>query len=939
MGEATLTLADVERAIAIRDPQLGGLLVRYVAQPDMVPGHSELLGSSGDDELWGAADGEAAADAEDAEIDVPAGAFTIDRLRGSLTGNDWANKNPTEKKLTRRDAFASAEASAFAPPRLRLGAILIGLYEQGDPEGRAALVHVFTHGMLRWGVWKAAKTIYKLAELRHDAEMFGALAYRFDAMSTLPYINIEIGLGTIIYLRRRAWRYLRLLGRASPDAYPVYAVEVLRHYPASHGAHAQSWVAAHIWAHGQLRYARNSASFQPPTQNTAMTLRAYPDAWKASPAPLLRLLEAAENDLVCDFAIRSLRADHALALRAVEPAWLARLGRRSVAAIHAFVVSLLRESPELHQSKLRELGLHDVVVGFLKSPSADARTYALEYVAAHAPDLAIELLVELIGGPAEVSNFAAARLESLSPQQLGVGVLLQLLGRSATPWATTKLASFPPSAIDAEAFIATAARGADAYNSLINFYNTARAAIPSAHYTALLDDPRFANSNWQYRTIIQGAFTELGKRTARDIGIDWIKKSFEDRNRTGVVAQWLDAGMLSGADLDVEWLKTLVAKPRLRSTALKLLGDRRRVSPARVGLSWLLELARSSESDLAQFAQRMLLESFEPQDFADGDRAAGVLTLWGLAAGKKQPETVRAFAQTYLKAHHPELGTRLAEAKALGITPRLSSEAYPLATLKPLFEDDRVDVRRFALAIAGEELIRWNDRGLVYELAASKHAETRGFGGAKLLGVLDEAAQSTKLPAAWIDGAQLFRLAESAHKPAREVALTLIRRLYESIGGAEKLAWLMDSTERDVRLFAVRLFWDRHRPKPWPAGYMPRKNVGAAIGTERFTDLPALRQFVRVVLFGLPPGRVGRSDGPREGDSKPERALPASVAKRRLIEALRDIALEDVDLAAAIAPVLREFAESTAKGEWQASVQALTALRARHGSQTLGDNP
>lgn len=110
-----------------------------------------------------------------------------------------------------------------------------------------------------------------------------------------------------------------------------------------------------------------------------------------SPAPLLRLLEAALNDLVCDWAIGCLRADHPLALRAVEPAWLARLGRRPVAAIHAFVVSLLRESPELHQSKLRELGLHDVVLGFLRSPSAAARSYALDYAASHASDLAIDL--------------------------------------------------------------------------------------------------------------------------------------------------------------------------------------------------------------------------------------------------------------------------------------------------------------------------------------------------------------------------------------------------------------------------------------------------------------------------------------------------------------------------------------------------------------------
>ena len=193
--------------------------------------------------------------------------------------------------------------------------------------------------------------------------------------------------------------------------------------------------------------------------------------------------------------------------------------------------------------------------------------------------------------------------------------------------------------------------------------------------------------------------------------------------------------------------------------------------------------------------------------------------------------------------------------------------------------------------------------------------------------IVEEAAR--KVPPEWIDGRSLFQLAESHHKASREVALTLIRRLYDRVGGAERLAWLMESPERDVRLFAVRLFWDRHRPKPWPSDHVPRKNVGVAIGTQRFADLPALRQFARVVLFGLPPGRVGARDVV-EGGAVPERALPASVAKRRLIEAMRDIGLEDVEFARAIAPVLGEFTESTAKGEWQASIQALTALRARH---------
>jgi hypothetical protein len=919
-----LTLGDVERAIAARAPELGALIVRYLAQDDPEAGRSELAPTAEDD----------AEDDDAAAVDVPAGAITLDRLHAAVSVGGLANRTATERKLARRDAFAAAEASPFAPPRLRLGKLLIDLDERGDPAGRAALIQVFAEATMKWGVWQAAKAIYKRAEDRHDAALLGVLAYRFDAMRATPHAAGEISAGTLLYLRRRAWRHLRLLGQAVPDAYPAFAVELLRHYPASHGRHAASWVAAQIWGHGALRGGRGSASFGPPVHGDPMQLRAFPQAWKLSPAPLLRLLEVAANELVCDWAIRCLRADHPLALRAVEPAWLARLARRPVAAIHGFVVALLRDSPELHQSRLRELGLHDAVLGLLRSASAEARAYALDYAAAHAPDLTIDELAELIEhGAEEVARFAAARLEASSPHQLGLGVLLRLLGLPAAPWAPGKLAhGFAPGDIDAGPFVDTAARGSGPFDLLIKFWTDKQGAIPARHWTALLDDPRFAAPDWRLRPIVQTALNELGRRTAREIGVAWIQAALEDRRRTDSVARWLAGGMLSGDELDVEWLKRLVGKPRLRPIALQLLGDRRRVAPARVGLGWLLELARSGDGELAGFAQRMLLESFEPEGFAAGrDQAAGVRRLWELASGARSPEPVRGFAATYLQAHHPDLGPRLAEARALGIQPRLGHDAYPMATLRPLLVDARADVRRLAVAVAREEIVGWDDPDLVYELAGAPYREPRGLGTELLLGTVVE-GDARRVPAAWIRGDRLFQLAESPHQAACEVALTLIRRLYDRIGGAERLAWLMDSPEREVRLFAVRLFWDRHRPRP--ASSAPRAPVGVApvgpVGSERFADVAALRQFARVVLFGLPPGRLGERDPVAEGAPRPERALPASVAKRRLIEALRDVALDDVELARAIVPVLGELTASIAKGEWQASVQALTELRARH---------
>jgi hypothetical protein len=745
LGEARLTLADIERAIATRDPQLGEMLVRYLEQPDPEPGRDEL-----------------GSDDDAPEVDVPPGAVTLSRLKTAV-GGGLAGKNPTERKLARREAFEAAEASLFAPPRLRLGKLLVAVYDQGDDAGRAALMHAMARVVMKWGIWQAAKAIYKRAEDRHDAAFIGVLGYRFDA---LPVTRHEdIGAGTMVYLRRRVWRYLRRLGQTVPDAYPTYAVELLRHYPADHGAYTPSWVAAQIWGHGQLIGARGSASFGLP-HGDAMAVRAFPAAWKVSPAPLLRLLDAANNEIVCEFAIRSLRADHPLALRAVEPAWLARLGRRPIAAIHSFVVSLLKDSPELHQSKLRELGLHDVVIGFLKSPAPDARQYALEYAAAHGGDLTIEQLMELMVGAApEVTKFASARLEAMSAQQLGLHALLRLLGNAAAPWAQAKLTqAFSPKDIDAQLFVDTAARGTAEVNALVKFWSDKSAVVPAGHWTKLLDDPRFSPTNYSMRQIIQLALTELGKRPASEIGVAWIQKSLEDRARTDVVTRWLDAGMLAGNQLDVEWLKGLVGKPRLRPIALRLLGDRRRVAPAAVGLAWLLDLARSSDQDLATFAQRMLLESFEPADFANGDHSAGVARLWELATGAKQPEAVRTFAQTYLKAHHPDLGPRLPEARALGIRPRLDHDEYPLSTVRPLLFDDRADVRRLAVAIAGEEIVRWNEPEVVYQLTAASHREPRALGAELLLGVVTEGDGARRVPAAWLDGARMFWLAESPHK-------------------------------------------------------------------------------------------------------------------------------------------------------------------------------
>ena len=121
-----LTLVDIERAIAVRDPQLGELLVRYLEQDDPEPGRNELAPSVDDD------------DEHAPVVDVPAGAFTLDRLQREVSAARGSRtRTPTETKLARRDAFArgrSVAVRAAAPP---LGKILIALYEQRRSGRRA----------------------------------------------------------------------------------------------------------------------------------------------------------------------------------------------------------------------------------------------------------------------------------------------------------------------------------------------------------------------------------------------------------------------------------------------------------------------------------------------------------------------------------------------------------------------------------------------------------------------------------------------------------------------------------------------------------------------------------------------------------------------------------------------------------------------------------
>ena len=908
-----VTYEDITRAVDNRDPQLAGLVVRYLQLADPPEDRPE--------------------DAEASEAKpLSQDAWTLKKLRNSVAPHSMWGKSDDEVKNIRTDAWEQLMAAPNPPPRLRLGDLLLSLYARGEESDRAALVEIFRDAKMGWGVWKAAKGIYKLAEERHDAELFGVLAWRFDVYSRKPNNNNEISQATQVYVRRRAWRYLRHLGQAVPELYPLFAAAVLRHYEAGFSPYG-CWIIQQIWNHKQLVGRRNPLYGSSPPDKVSN--RAYDEAWKISPDPLLRLIEDSDNDGVLSFATRSLEQDFPETLREVDPAWLGRLGKKPAGSVHEFVVKLLEGSPEFHQSKLKDLGLHDMVLDLLASPSEKAAKYAIEYAKAHAGKISAARLVELMqSGTSAVRKFAQTRLEKLKPQDIGLAALISLLETNAKSWATKQIeAGFSPKDLSPELYVGLLTGGWRQKQWLEGFFRKHKQAPGAALLKFAVESDKL--SYWDKRS----AFELLGQRKAKEIGVEWIKAKLLEPEFSDEVGGWLRNGMLKGAELDVEWLKGLTMNPRLRGTALSVLGNTKLVAPKRVGLPWLLAMARQGDPELYGFARNHLLEHFGPGDFAPGeasDEAAGLDRLWGMAVGK-DPESVRKVAQTYLQFHHPSIGPEREDPLHGLLKPKLKPENYGLARLGASLLDPRPDVRRFACEIGRHELVRWGDCDLVYALGASEYKEPRKIGSEILLEIGEETEGKLQAPAEWLIASRVFALAESAVKSSREVAAALIRRHYHRLGGAAKLAWLMESPDREVRIFAVRLLWEQHRPLATPASWTPKKgpglrpSAGAAEGEvddkARFETDAALRQFLRTVMFGLPPGRMERRE-PIAG--LPKRRLAASEGKRRLIEVVRDFAVEDAGFAPLAVSVLDEFMHSQARGEWQGCVAALARIRRVH---------
>jgi len=859
---------------------------------------------------------------------LPDDAMALSALRAALTQAS-RQRDKKQRQSRAEDAWKRylSQPADIVAPQMSVAELVVGLYETHTPAARAALLMLAAEAPLVFGLWGGLKRVFKRAERDFDAEIFAALAVRFDMAASGSTGPTDVGRGTLVYLRRRAARVLRLLGKASLELYPDFAVEVLRRYPVN-AQQGSSQVAAGIFTSSSKKWGApvglaKDKRFRAP----------YLDAWKKSPDPLMLLLETSQSDMAASFAILGLRELHPEVFRNLSPAWLARLAYRPLASAHEFLVEVLQGSPELHQGNIASLGLKEAVLRLLLSPSPKARKYAIEYARGHATNMPTEQLVGMLEASTRYGDTTAFIVDLLTSRRPAKNLGVVMLGRmlrydAARKWATTALDTEFDKTEISEAFLLDAifddhAAPGDWAKVFIDT-KLEPTELPLAFWLRMLDDPRLSTR----RAAGGFAMGKLVKYPIISVPGDWLLLALARDDIGPQIAKWLEKADALPASLDLERIRGLVFDPTKRQVAFTILGNPKIVAPREVGLAWLLALARRADPAVHEWAHHYLLTHVKPELFSDGkpNVSAGVARLFALASGAKEPDAIRAFAQLYLRCHHPTIGKRETETKQHGIKPAIPREAYSEERVWPCLFDVRADVRRFGVDVARVELIRWGAQARVYELAESSAKEVRNLAYDALFQAGEaDADPELALRVEDLDAAQIFSMTESRRRSTRDAGMDLIRKHYTRLGGAERLSWLMQSADREVRLFAVRLLWERHRPRGIPSSWQPPDGKTLARGAP-FKDAEELRALLRRLLFMVPPTRSSEAADPLRA-----KRLSASVAKRHVIEVVRDLGIADVEFATIVAPVLGEFTGSVAKGEWQACLAALVRLRSVHG--------
>ncbi|WP_020560480.1 BRCT domain-containing protein [Thiofilum flexile] len=323
---------------------------------------------------------------------------------------------------------------------------------------------------------------------------------------------------------------------------------------------------------------------------------------------------------------------------------------------------------------------------------------------------------------------------------------------------------------------------------------------------------------------------------------------------------------------------------------------------------------------------------------------AGSEYLWNLALGEAETP-LRQFALEYLRRHHPPLALKATD-RPVDPGAEIPAAFLTLDRVLPLLQHPHAVVRQLGLDMAEWELARWQPtEQQLLSMSESRYTEVRELLKKALLEDPTPANKTYHLSTAILPESFVYGLCESRHAPSRELGLAILQR-ERRLQSPQALYQLTESPDREVRNQVIRILWRLYRtplttpnwrPAPEVAHLLskgkpvktppPPHPVSEPVLPQRPHNLPAdyagLQLLLRRWLYELPPGRLGR-------EQKGMKPLAASVAKKALIETLRDLAVEDGAFAEVVLPLFQQFTQSRGKMERDACLVAATRIEHAH---------
>jgi len=367
---------------------------------------------------------------------------------------------------------------------------------------------------------------------------------------------------------------------------------------------------------------------------------------------------------------------------------------------------------------------------------------------------------------------------------------------------------------------------------------------------------------------------------------------------------------------------------------------------------------------ISETAFLQMLVGGAPQAASADATLAGSERLWSMAIAPGAADAPLArFAREYLRNHHLGIGAALTSRPVPAIS-AVPSSFFTFERVRPLLTESRKSLRAFGLELSRWEFARWNPN--VEELLAMSEnpfVDVRRFVALALLSEVSAESKTFRLDATQLDAAAVYRFCESPDEETRGLGMELIRRA-PKLRVPSELFRLTESPDRKVRAFVIRSLWQVYRDRGLTSDWKPPKPQEITVGKkakkeadQRQAELgdgvphkpeewpatqPALAEFLRRVLFELPPGppEKSRLAAPVDDAEAPEheatpsskrivslKPIPARRAKLDAVEVMRDLALEDSAFAQGVLPLLEEFMLSRGISERAACLVAVTRIK------------